>query len=78
VRRQDHWLPGLLREVEVLREVTKLGNGFAAIGTRVWPAVRFRIDSLAAKDVVLDELQVRVEAQRLVVDVALLRRRSAL
>ena len=35
---------------------------------RVWTAVGTSVDPLAAEKVVLDELEVRVEAQRLVVD----------
>jgi hypothetical protein len=48
----------------------------ADVGTRVRAPVGARIEAGAAEEVVLDELQVRVEAQHLVVDVAALRVRA--
>ena len=62
---------GLLREVEVLAEVAEdlhlLADRRAGIGATVGR----RVESLPAEEHVLDELEVRVEAERLVVDDAL-------
>jgi hypothetical protein len=68
VNGQDHRLARRLGEVEVLRQIAKLWGGFAHIGPRVWPAIGLRIQSLAAEEVVFDELKVGVEAQCLVVE----------
>src|SRR5207253_2955019 len=63
------WTRGL-SEVEFCREVAEdldvLAHGDARIGSPVGG----RVEALAAEEVVLDELHIRVEAQRLVVDVA--------
>ena len=72
--RQDQRRPRLLVEVEVGDEVAEDGRVLADVGARVGAAVGRRVEALAAEEVVLDELDVGVEAQRLVVDVALLAR----
>ena len=63
-----------LGEVEVVDEVAEDRRVLAHVGSRVRAAVGRGIEPLTAEEVVLDELVVRVEAQRLVVDVALLAR----
>jgi len=61
-----------LAEVEVARQVTQLGRCFAHVRARIGTPVGGGIEAPAAQEVVLDELRVRVEAERLVVDVAAL------
>src|SRR5579884_2675105 len=70
IGRQDHRRERLLPEVEVAYEVAEQPLVLADVGARVGTAVRPRIQTLAAEEVVLDELQVRVEAVHVVVDVA--------
>src|SRR5436309_2345053 len=60
----------VLLEIEVPPEVAQPPRPFAHAGARVRSPVSTRVEALAAKEIVLDELQVGVEAQRLVVDVA--------
>jgi len=64
-RRQHDRRPRSLAEVEVGREVAKLGGVLPNVRARVGPAVGGRIEALAAQEVVLDEFEVGVEAQRL-------------
>ena len=54
-----------------VREVAEHRRVLAHVGPRVGAAVGRWVEPLAAEEVVLDELGVGVEAQRLVVDVAL-------
>src|SRR5438128_1284375 len=72
IRGENHRLARLLRKVEVLREVAEPARVLAHVGSRIGPPVRFGIDALASEEVILDELEISIEAQRLVVDVALL------
>jgi hypothetical protein len=58
-----------LREVEVAREIAQQLQVLPHERTGVGASVGSRVDARAAEEVVLDELQVRIEAQRLVVDV---------
>jgi hypothetical protein len=62
-----------LREVKVVGQVAEDRLVLADVGTRIGTPVGLRIDALTTEEVVLDELHVGVEAERLVVDVALLR-----
>ena len=73
VRIENERRPWVLGEVEVVREVAEDRCVFADVGACVWSAVGARIEPLAAEEVVLDELRVGVEAERLMVDVAALR-----
>src|SRR5919201_3325190 len=69
-RREDERRPRLLREVEVADEVPELRRALPHVGARVGAAVRARVEPLTLQEVVLDELHVCVERQRLVVDEA--------
>src|SRR6266550_34288 len=69
VRGQQDCGPGRLAEVEVRGQVAEDARVLADVGSRVGTAVRRGIQPGPAEEVVLDELVVRVEGQRLVVDV---------
>ena len=58
-----------LAEVEVGDEVPELGGVLPHVGAGVGPAVGEGVQPRAAQEVVLDELEVRVEREYLVVDV---------
>jgi hypothetical protein len=62
----------LVEEVEVFSEVTELGHGLAHGRSRVGPTVGGGVETGTAKEVVFDELEVRVVAQGLVLDEPLL------
>ena len=68
--RQDLRRPGLLVEVEVGEQVAEQRVRLAHVGPRVGASVGRGVEPLAAEEVVLDELDVRVVAEDLVVDVA--------
>ncbi len=68
VRRQDQRWARRLREVEVGEQVAERGVVLAHVGPRVRAPVGGRVEPLPAEEVVLDELQVGVERQRLVID----------
>src|SRR5262245_8575552 len=70
-RFQDERPPRLLVEVEVPGEVPEDADPLAHGRARIRPPVRLLVESLLTQEVVLDELRVGVEAQCLVVDVAL-------
>src|SRR6185437_7131662 len=70
-RVQGQRLPWLLAVVEVADQITQHRRILAYVRTRVGTTVVHRVDPGAAEEVVLDELQVRVERQLLVVDEAL-------
>src|SRR5206468_1868648 len=70
VQGKEERAPRPLPEVEVLDEVAEDLFVLADVGAAVWAAVGLRVEAAPAEEVVLDELEVRVEAQRLVVDVA--------
>ena len=74
--RQDHGSERRLLEVELAREVPEDRGVLAHVGPRIGALVRLRVEPLPAEEVVLDELEVRVETQRLMVDVPLLRVRA--
>src|SRR6478672_10514183 len=76
VQRQEQRSPRRLGEVEVLSQVAEDLHVLAHGRPRVGPAVGLRVQALPVEEVVLDELQVRVEAQGLVVDEAPLRIRA--
>jgi len=67
---------GRLVEVEVVGQVAEDLRLFTDIRPRVGPSVARRVETLAVEEVVFDELVVRVEAQRLVIDIARLRVRA--
>src|SRR5215469_13071561 len=69
---EDEGLPGLAVEVEVVREVAQHRRILSHIRPRVGTTVGAGVDPLVVQEVVLDELEVRVLAQHLVVDEALL------
>src|SRR6516165_10674865 len=71
--RQDDRRPWWLVEVEVVHEVAELGNGLAHSRTWIGTSVGVRVQACAAEEVVLDELQVGVVAERLMVDEPFLR-----
>ena len=68
-RREDQRRPRRPGEVELAEQVTENRRVLAYVGARVRPAVVGRVEALAAQEPVLDERGVRVEAERLVVDV---------
>ena len=70
--RQQHRRSRRLREVEVGGEVAEDPPRSRARRARVGPAVGLGVEAPAAEEVVFDELRVRVEAQRLMIDVAAL------
>src|SRR5262249_62129739 len=70
VRVEDQRLARLLLEVEVADEGAEDRLVLANLGTRVGTPVRRRVQPLAAEEVVLDELRIGVEAERLMVDEA--------
>ena len=70
VDRQDQRFAGVCVEVEVFDEVAELGDIFAHVGAGIGSAVSLRVERWPGQEVVLDELGVGVEAERLVVDVA--------
>src|SRR5437870_5355228 len=70
MRVENERVPRLLREVEVLDEIAEDRRVLAYVWARVGPSVGSWIEPLSVQEVVLDELDVRVEAQRLVVDEA--------
>src|ERR1700676_14679 len=71
MHRQDHRGPWRLREVEVRGQVAQDADVLAHRGPRVGTAVGERIDALSIEEHVLDELVVGVEAEGLVVYIAL-------
>src|SRR5690348_17617231 len=70
MRGEQQRTPRLLVEVEVPAEVAQDRLVLADVRTAVGPAVGPGVDPPAAEEVVLDELEVRVEAGDLVDDVA--------
>src|SRR5205085_8534366 len=68
VRRQEERAPRLLPEVEVLDEIAEDLRVLADVGATVRPPVGLRVDAPSVQEVVLDELEVGVEAEGLVVD----------
>src|SRR5262245_62104204 len=71
-RVQDHRVARLLIEVELLGDVAELLDLFADRRPPVRAPVGLRIEPLTVEEAVLDQLEERVEAQGLVIDVALL------
>src|SRR5579875_2175448 len=59
-----------LREVEVVDKVAQDGNVLAHSRTWVWTPIGCRVEALAVQEIVFDELQIGIEAERLVVNVA--------
>src|SRR6185312_5860212 len=72
MERQDERPARLLFEVEVLRKVAENLGALADVRPPIGPSVGARVDAGSVQEVVLDELEVRVLAQRLMVDVPLL------
>src|SRR5207245_559322 len=68
--RKDQTRSRRCREVELLRQVAEFVRLLTHGRPGVRSAVGLRVEAGAAEEVVLDELQVRVEGERLVVDVA--------
>src|SRR5260370_16097479 len=60
----------LLLEIEVLAQVAQDLGPLAHVRAGIGTAIGSRVQALAGQEVVLDELQVRVEAQRLMIDIA--------
>src|SRR5436309_14680478 len=71
MKRQEHRWPRRLAEVEVRGDVAELWSALGHEGPRVGPAVVGGVQPRALEKVVLDELEVRIERERLMVDVAL-------
>src|SRR5262245_45921913 len=69
LRIQDQRRTGRLIEVELQGQVAQDRHPFPNGPTRVRPAVRRRVQARTAQEAILDQLEVRVERQRLVVDV---------
>jgi CspA family cold shock protein len=76
VERQELRGPLLLVEVGVVRNVAEEWLVLAHVGAGVGAAVCSRVDACAAEKVVFDELEVGVEAECLLIDVALSRANS--
>src|SRR5579862_4941808 len=70
MNRKNRWASRSLAEVEVFDEIAEKRNVFAHRRSRIGSAVGSRVESLPVQEVVLDELVVRVEAERLMVDIA--------
>jgi hypothetical protein len=64
VKGEDEWWQRGLVEVEVGSEVAELGCDLANVGTRVGSSVGAWVEPLPIQEVVLDELDDRVKAQR--------------
>src|SRR4051794_38045718 len=75
-RFQHHRLAWRLVEVEVAAQGAEAVRGFTHRRARVGSAVVSRVEALSPEEVVLDELEIRVEAERLMVHVALPRVRA--
>src|SRR5882757_6232317 len=69
---QQERRPRWLVEVEVVDQVAELWHVLPHVGTGIGAPVRLRVEPGAAEEVVLDELQEGVAAERLMVDDALL------
>src|SRR5438270_13457575 len=67
--RQQHRGPGPLAEVEICGQVAEGAVPLTHVRSRVWPAIALT-EPPPSEKVILDELQVRVEAEGLVVDVS--------
>src|SRR5271166_6200574 len=67
---QDEGGPRWRREVEIPREIAQPGGVFTHRGARIWPSIGAGVEALSVEEVVLDELEIGIEAQPLVVDVA--------
>ena len=65
-----------LTEVEVRGEVPKAACALAHVWSRVRASVGTRIEAPAFQEVILDELQVRIETQGLMIDVTSAPRRG--
>jgi hypothetical protein len=63
-----------LVEVEVRQEVAKFWFGLADIRAVIRPTVGPRIEPGSAQEIVLDELDIRVERQHLMIDESAARR----
>src|SRR6266540_3639001 len=70
-RRQDEGRPGRLREIELVEQVPEDRLVLPDAGAGIPPPVLLRVESLAVQEPVLDELEIGVERQGVVVDVAL-------
>ena len=68
-RQQDRW-PGRRIEVEIVLQIAQDRRGLPHVRAGVGTPVGRRVESGAAHEVVLDELQVGVEGKDLVIDVA--------
>src|SRR4249920_1265543 len=75
-RIQDERWHRRLGEVELVREVTELRGVLPHGRPRVGPPVGQRVEPLAAQESILDQLEIGVERQRLVIDVAATRPRA--
>jgi hypothetical protein len=69
MHRQEVGAARPLIEIETLAEVSQQRDVLAHGGTRVRPAIGPGIEALPAEEVVLDELRIGIEAQRLMIDV---------
>src|SRR4051794_37191250 len=76
VLRKEQGLSRLLMEVEVTGEVAEDLSVLPDVRPAVGAAVGLRVEPLAVDEVVLDELEVRVEAEGLVVDEPAPRKRA--
>src|SRR5438876_346135 len=74
LRVDRQWLrsPGSLGEVEIGAQVAQHRGVLTHAGSRIRTPVGARIEALATQEVILDELDIGIEAQLLVVDVAML------
>jgi hypothetical protein len=70
VDRQELWRQGLLGEVEIGDQIADSRVGVPNDRSGIGTSVRRRVESLTAKEVVLDEPDVRVMAEDRVIDIA--------
>ena len=70
MQRQEERRPRLLVKLKSFARSPRIFAFSRTVGPRVGAAVGRRVEPRAVEEVVLDELEVGVEAQRLVVDVA--------
>jgi len=60
--RKDHRRPRRLREVEVLQQIPEQSRFFSSLGPPVGASIGPGIQALGSEEVVLDELQIAIEA----------------
>src|SRR6202165_3854389 len=76
MHRERRWRSRCLVEIEIGGEIPQNLETFPDVGSRIGSAIGVGVDPLTVQERVFDELVVGIEAENLVVDVALLRVRA--